>query len=156
MFFLANSVMTYFTRAQYSLKCNVDRNGDLAYSALISYALFCKHIIVLYSNLLSSYSNRAILVRVQRLGWLSLNVFCFSAQGRQSALFAIQKALKSRIVHEFLSDRFVLNEVNMNLNLNSWGQAACQLSLFFTCLILVCSRKNLHELSKIFVEHVLG
>ena len=44
----------------------------------------------------------------------------------------------------------------MNLNLNSWGQAAGQLSLFFTCLILVCSRKNLHELSKIFVEHVLG
>ena len=155
MLFLANSVMTYFTRAQYSLKCNVDRNGDLAYSALISYALFCKHIIVLYSNLLSSNSNRAILVRVQRLGWQSLNVFCFSAQGRQSALFAIQKALKSRIVHEFLSDRFVLNEVNMNLNLNSWGQAACQLSLFFTCLILVCSRKTLHELSKIFVEHVL-
>lgn len=30
-----------------------------------------------------------------------------SAQGRQSALFAIQKALKSRIVHEFLSDRKV-------------------------------------------------
>ena len=154
MLFLANSVMTYFTRAQYSLQCNLDRNGDLAYSALISYALFCKHIIVLCSNLLRSYFNMAILVRVQRLGWLSLNVFCFSAQGRQSALFAIQKALKSRIVHEFLSDRFVLNEVNLNLNF--WGQAPSQLSLFFTCLILVCSRKTLHELSKIFVEHVLG
>ena len=67
-FFLANSVMTYFTRAQYSLKCNLDRNGDLAYSALISYALFCKQIIVLYSNLLSSYSNMAFLLRVPRLG----------------------------------------------------------------------------------------
>ena len=71
-------------------------------------------------------------------------------------MFAIQKALKSRIVHEFLSDRFVLNDVNMNLNLNLWGQAPCQLSLFFTCLILVCSKKTLHELSKIFVEHVQG
>lgn len=50
-------------------------------------------------------------------------------QGRQSALFAIQKALKSRIVHEFLSDRFVLNEVNMNMNmnLNSWVQGVVTL-----------------------------
>ena len=49
-------------------------------------------------------------------------------------MFAIQKALKSRIVHEFLSDRFVLNEVNLNLNLNLWGSGSLAAEPFFHLL----------------------